>query len=83
MINCDICGRYISYEDIEKGLARVCMVESDNAFGPEVMERLCPLCNPSNVQRNQQELLEDIQGAGSQVPLPEVPGTPSVDDLPF
>ncbi len=44
MIRCSLCGRFIAYDALQEGRARVNFTP-DNAFGPERTEFLCPKCN--------------------------------------
>lgn len=43
-LQCDVCGKFLAYADIESGAAVNRLEEPDNAFGPERYERLCPTC---------------------------------------
>ena len=45
MIKCDICGQFISYEDLENGKAVNEMVTPDSEFTTETFEALCPAHN--------------------------------------
>ncbi len=38
---CDVCGRFIPYEDIQSGAARRQLEQPDSDFGPERYETLC------------------------------------------
>jgi hypothetical protein len=38
---CDVCGRFISFNDFEKGLAKRTMSAPDSAYSSESHETLC------------------------------------------
>jgi hypothetical protein len=43
-IRCDGCGRFISYDDLEIGNAKINYI-SDSSFSYEQFEYLCKNCN--------------------------------------
>ena len=51
MIKCDICGKFISYESLEKCEARRILITPDSAYSSEEYETLCKNHNQYNVER--------------------------------
>ena len=43
-LKCEVCGRFVSYADIESGGAQHKMVLPDSALSIESYETLCPQC---------------------------------------
>lgn len=43
-IKCDNCGKYISFEDLDKGLAQRHMITPDSEYSKEQYETLCKSC---------------------------------------
>lgn len=41
---CDYCGRFISYKDLEEGVATFKMIYPDSAFTSESWEGCCKKC---------------------------------------
>lgn len=39
---CDVCGRFFSFNDIEKGMATLKMLTPDSDYSYEEWESLCP-----------------------------------------
>ena len=38
---CDVCGKFIGFKDLEKGLANIRMTQPDWEYGDETWETLC------------------------------------------
>lgn len=47
---CDVCGKFISFDDLASGRARREMVTPDTAFTAETYETLCAKHNEKEVQ---------------------------------
>lgn len=43
-LKCDVCGRFISYEDIESGAAVHKITSPDSALSSESYETICQRC---------------------------------------
>ena len=41
---CSYCGRFISYKDLEEGLATFKMISCDSAYSSEAYEGCCKKC---------------------------------------
>ena len=48
---CDACGRYISYCDLDRGLATIHLIYPDSAYTVETFETLCKEHSIVNVSR--------------------------------
>ncbi len=46
-IRCDVCGRFISYADLESGAASHTMITPSSDWSYETWETFCPKCNKS------------------------------------
>ena len=46
-LKCDVCGRFISYQDLEDGKAKHVMITPDSDVSYESFETLCGKCNPT------------------------------------
>lgn len=44
---CVVCGRYVSYADLDSGAAKINMVTPDSYYTREEYETLCRKCNAS------------------------------------
>jgi len=43
-MKCDVCGKFISYKDIESGVADRRLLTPDSEFTAETYETLCKKC---------------------------------------
>jgi len=41
---CDVCGKFISFADLESGAAKRMMTTPDSAYSFEDYETMCPRC---------------------------------------
>jgi hypothetical protein len=56
---CCVCGRFISYDDLHNGKARVYMVYPDSHLTKETWEAFCPKHNiEANNERNDKGIKE-------------------------
>jgi len=49
-VKCDICGKFISYKDLEKGRAYHVLLIPDNHFSGEICSSECRKCYESAVE---------------------------------
>ena len=42
MIKCSVCGRFIAYSDLDRGLAKHELETPDSAYTSETYDSLCP-----------------------------------------
>lgn len=56
---CDVCGKFISYADLESGKASRFMITPDSDYSSERYETLCPKHNPPSPQPQR-----DVAGEG-------------------
>lgn len=45
MIRCDFCGKFISYEDLERGEAYRVLLTPSSEYSEEEFETCCKSCN--------------------------------------
>lgn len=50
-ISCDICGRYISYNELESGKAQRNLITPDSDYSTEDYETYHVECNKQNVKK--------------------------------
>ena len=55
LFRCDQCGRFIPYQDIDEGSARISLIYPDSAYTSETYETLCRMCTKNNKEANWQK----------------------------
>lgn len=64
---CDVCGKFISYADLDSGVATHSMVEPDSILSRESWKNLCRVCKPlaiAEVQGQEESAEHDGPEAG-------------------
>jgi len=59
-LQCDICGHFISFDDLESGRATRKMVSCDSEYSCEDYETLCPKHVPRGELPMRQESTSDL-----------------------
>lgn len=44
LIKCDVCGRFVSYDDLDAGHAHRHLITPDSDYSTEEFKTLCPKC---------------------------------------